>query len=141
MNTEAPPPADLPSEAETRLAALFANLILQHTELAMMLLGLGPKHEGEQPVFDLDHAQMVIDQLEMLEAKTRGNLSPPESALLKQSLMRLRLAFVEAVDHPPAAAPSPAAPPPAAEPTPVPAPPAPESSVGDDSKKRFSKKY
>ncbi len=131
MNTTSPQPHGTPSEAEMRLASLFANLVLQHTELAMMLMGGGPQAEGEPPVFDLDHAQLVIDQLEMLEVKTRGNLSPEEAALLKQSLTRLRLAFVEAVNHAP----------PAATPVPPPAAPATEPTDSDDSKVRFSKKY
>jgi len=38
--------------------------------------------------------------LEMLEAKTRGNLDRHEAALLKQTLMALRMAFVEAVEQP-----------------------------------------
>ena len=38
----------------------------------------------------------------MLEAKTKGNLSKEESAMLKQALMSLRLAYVEAVQAPPA---------------------------------------
>jgi hypothetical protein len=36
----------------------------------------------------------------MLEVKTKGNLSKEEDALLKQNLMALRLAFVEAVETP-----------------------------------------
>lgn len=130
---------DTSTEAEARLASLFANLVLQHTELAMLLLGRGPQAEGEPPVFDLAHAQLVIDKLEMLAAKTRGNLSPPEAALLKQSLMRLRMTFVEAVDRPPAHSAS--VPPPTAEPTPPPASPAPEAVAEDNSRKRFTKKY
>ena len=46
---------------------------------------------------------MLIGQLEMLEAKTRGNLSKREESVLKQSLMSARMAFVEAVEEPPPA--------------------------------------
>src|SRR5207237_8838946 len=42
--------------------------------------------------------ELFIDLLEMLEAKTKGNLSQEESALLKQTLMTLRMSFVEAVE-------------------------------------------
>ena len=37
----------------------------------------------------------------MLELKTKGNLTKDEDALLKQSLMTLRLAFVESVEAAP----------------------------------------
>jgi hypothetical protein len=43
---------------------------------------------------------MVIDQLEMLETKTRGNLTGDEAKLLRQTLMALRMAYVDAVNHP-----------------------------------------
>ena len=43
---------------------------------------------------------MFIDQLEMLEAKTKGNLNRQEDGLLKQALAALHMAFVEAVDAP-----------------------------------------
>ena len=42
-----------------------------------------------------------IDQLEMLEMKTKGNLSREEEKLLQQSLTHLRLTFVDAVNNPP----------------------------------------
>ena len=51
----------------------------------------------------------------MLKVKTKGNLNKQEETILKQSLTSLRLAYVEAVNHPQAApSPAPAEPPPAA---------------------------
>jgi hypothetical protein len=38
---------------------------------------------------------MFIDQLEMLAYKSRGNLNAEEKQLLQQSLVSLRMAFVE----------------------------------------------
>ena len=80
---------------------------------------------------------MFIDQLEMIEAKTKGNLSKEEDALLKHTLMTLRLSFVEAVE-------SKEKQPAKNDPQPTPsATPAPEasSSTEEESKKKFSKKY
>ena len=79
----------------------------------------------------------------MLEAKTKGNLTKEEGALLKQSLMSLRLAFVEAVESPAAPAASKAQRDTAKGGT------APgESAAGiqatpseEESRKKFSKKY
>jgi hypothetical protein len=95
------------TEQAARLSALFASMVMQQTNLALMLLGRIPNPETGQPIHDLDGAQMMIDQLEMLEAKTKGNLDTEETQLLRNSLMTLRLAFVEAVDRPPAAAETP----------------------------------
>src|SRR6266481_6082776 len=82
------------------LSALFAQLIMQQANMAMMLLGKVAHPETGQVVKDIDAARLFIDQLEMLEVKTKGNLTKEESALLKQSLMSLRLGFVEAVEAP-----------------------------------------
>ncbi len=92
-------PAGPELSQEEESSALFAQLILQQSNLAMMLLGKVPHPETGKPVKDLETARRFIDTIEMLEAKTKGNLSREESALLKQMLMNLRLAFVEAVEE------------------------------------------
>lgn len=87
------------SEEEFR-SALFAQLVFQQSNMAMMLLGKTPHPETGQTVRDLDAAKLFIDQLEMLQVKTKGNLTKQEEAILKQSLMSLQLAFVETVESP-----------------------------------------
>ncbi len=82
------------------MAARFAQMVMQQTNMAFMLLGKVANPATGELMRDLDAAQFFIDQLEMIEAKTRGNLGAEEAALLKQSLMSLRLAFVEAVEKP-----------------------------------------
>src|SRR5262249_40576594 len=126
------------------------NMVAQQTNMALMLLGKVPHPETGQTVTDVDAAQMFIDQLEMLEAKTKGNLNKQEESLLKQSLMALRLTFVEAIEKTETPAPekkSPAAQP-AAESKPTSVDQASQTpgkdspSAGDtDSRKKFSKKY
>jgi hypothetical protein len=81
-------------------SALFAQLVLQQSNMAMMLLGKVPHPETGKTYKDVEAARLFIDQLEVLETKTKGNLTKEESGLLKQSLMNLRLAFVEAVESP-----------------------------------------
>ncbi|MCX6896568.1 MAG: DUF1844 domain-containing protein, partial [Verrucomicrobia bacterium] len=76
------------------LAAAFAQMVMQQTNMALMLLGQIANPSTGETMRDLPAAQYFIEQLEMIEAKTKGNLSPQESALLKQSLMSLRMAFV-----------------------------------------------
>jgi hypothetical protein len=135
-DTHATHPEDDALSAGDMQAALFAQLVLQQTNLAMMLLGKMPHPQTGETTRDLDAARLFIDQLEMLEAKTKGNLTAQESRLLRQSLMTLRLAFVEAAE-------APAAPPEAGAPTAAGSgsthAPAPASE--DESRPRFSKKY
>src|SRR5215468_6476802 len=82
------------------VSALFAQLVMQQANMAMMLLGKVAHPETGGVLKDIEAARLFIDQLEMLEVKTQGNLSKEESSLLKQSLMNVRLAFVEAVESP-----------------------------------------
>jgi len=91
-------PAD--GEHADLMSALFAQMVMQQSNLALMLLGKTPHPQSGKVVRDIEGAKFFIDQLEMLELKTRGNLSKEEAALLKQSLMALRMAFVECVNSP-----------------------------------------
>ena len=87
------------SDAEM-MSALFAQLIMQQANMAMLLLGKVPNPQTGETVRDVEAARLFIDQLEMLEAKTKGNLTKDEEQLLKQSLMSLHMAFVEAIESP-----------------------------------------
>ena len=121
------------------MAALFASMVVQQTNTALMFLGKVPHPDSGQTTLDLDAAQMFIDQLEMLEVKTRGNLSKPEEDLLRQNLMALRMTFVEAVEGRDMAPSSDA--PQAATATPEAARPAAPAEAESDSRKKFTKKY
>jgi hypothetical protein len=141
-----------PEDRQEFLSAMFASMVMQQTNMASIFLGLGPNPQTGQIAQDLEHARYFIDQLEMLEAKTRGNLSKQEEGLLRQSLTSLRMAFVEAVSQPDSAAQpdEKATPPPAAIPTDGSAKTSttgetsaepPEVAAADESKKKFTKKY
>ncbi len=116
--SEAPPtPASgAPDAAEQQRTALFASLVMQQANMALTFLGKGQHGDAESPGVDLPTASMFIDTLEMLEARTRGNLSPEEAGLLKQTLTTLRISFVQASSSPAAKAPSPSPAEPAAPP-------------------------
>jgi hypothetical protein len=128
-------------------SALFAHMVMQQSSMAMMLLGKTAHPETGQMVRDLEAAKFFIDQLEMLEFKTKGNLNQEEAALLKQSLMSLRMAFVESVDSPPPPSASRAekgAPAAGTGPTGEPDKPATVSATApdeDEHRKKFTKKY
>jgi hypothetical protein len=141
------PSKDVPINAtrEEMMAAMFASMVMQQVNMAMMLLGKAPHPESGETLRDFEGAKMFIDQLEMLEIKTKGNLSKQEESLLKQSLMATRMAFVEAIENQPAKAepppPAPATPNAVEPPQPVPEVTAASTEAEADSKKRFSKKY
>ena len=134
--------------------ALFLDLVAQHAEMALMFLGRVPHPQTGEKVQDLETARLFISQLEMIEAKTKGNLSPREAALLKQGLMATRMAFVEAVEAQGAkpeagkesdagstSAAGQAKQPPAAAATEASAQGNPPPATDDDERKKFVKKY
>jgi hypothetical protein len=157
MNNPNHPEAAAAGGEPELISAMFASLVIQQTNMASIFLGLAPHPQTGQIAQDLEHAKYFIDQLEMLEVKTRGNLDKREEGLLRQSLTGLRLAFVEAASKPPEPAPGAgsnvekeknAAPEAAAKPAadPAGASPKPEAAgsvppPADDSRKKFTKKY
>ena len=133
---------------EEELAYLFAQLVLQQSNMAMMLMGKVAHPETGKVIQDIEAARLFIDQLEMIEVKTKGNLSKEEETLLKQTLMTLRLNFVEAVEPSKSASQekktnepaNPAEPAKATEPGSSPL--AGDSAVQEEEhRKKFSKKY
>jgi hypothetical protein len=126
------------ADREEMQSALFAQLVMQQANMAMMLLGKVAHPESGQVIKDLEAARLFIDQLEMLEVKTKGNLTKEESGLLKQTLMSLRLAFVESVETP---APQSQPKSPEASATTQPDAGPAGGSADDEHRKKFSKKY
>lgn len=141
MNNPDPASSETPAGRDEMLSALFAQMVMQQANMALMLLGKMANPATGEIMHDLEAARYFIDQLDMLEVKTKGNLTKDESALLRQSLMTLRLAFVEATDKT-ATQPQPGARP-AAEPSPAAAENKTAAPVETDaaSAKKFSKKY
>jgi hypothetical protein len=114
---------------EELMTALFANVVVQNASMALMFLGKLPNPETGKEEKDLDAAQLFIDQLEMLEIKTKGNLNAEEQQLLQQNLTALRLEFVAAgKETPPGETTESSATPPEPQDTP-------------EARKKFSKKY
>jgi hypothetical protein len=118
---------------EERHAALFAQMVMQFASTGLVFLGRAPNPVTGKTETDLDMAQMVVDQLEMLESRTRGNLSADEQKLLRQSLTTLRMAFVEAVNQSPAK--------PVEAPAASPSPASESAAASEAPRKKFSKSY
>jgi len=67
------------------------------TTLAMQAwIGLGaiPNPVTQKTDENVDQAKFIIDTIEMLEGKTKGNLTKEESELSEHLLYELRLAYV-----------------------------------------------
>ncbi len=123
---------------EEHLSAVFATMVMQLTNMAAMFMGKVPHPETKKPMVDLESAQIFIDQLEMIEAKTKGNLSEEEQHILKQGLTMVRMAFVEAVEAAEKGGPKEQKEAPAAA---APSEPAEKAADPEDPRKKFTKKY
>ena len=74
----------------------FSAIVLSFASSALFHLGLVPDPETGQPgQRSLPLAQHSIDLLELLQLKTRGNLSGDEMKLLTNLLTELRVRYVE----------------------------------------------
>ena len=72
----------------------FEHLVMSLATTAMLQLGLVNGPGNEHPPVDLPAATETIDLLEILQQKTKGNLTEHEDELLTGSLYELRMAFV-----------------------------------------------
>jgi hypothetical protein len=78
------------------------QLVMQNQQIAMMLLGKVENPVTKKTEVNLEHAKYTIDMLDMLEIKTKGNLSEYENKFLGEVIRELKLNYVEAQDKNPA---------------------------------------
>lgn len=88
-----PPPVP-PADAPKRSAA-FENLVRMLGSNAAMVLGAYADPRTGQPVLDPDAARELIDMLDALHEKTKGNLAPEEDTLLLDLLGKLKMTYLE----------------------------------------------
>jgi len=125
----------------------FIEFVMMHAQNAALFLGQIPNPKTGEPEINLDLARMFIDQLEMIQEKTRGNLTNEETTVLRNALSNLQMAYVEASG---AAQPQRATQPepPPSQPAEQPAsgaveqsPPIASSESETESRKKFTKSY
>jgi hypothetical protein len=132
----------------------FIEFVMMHAQNAALFLGQIPNPKTGEAEINLDLARMFIDQLEMIQEKTRGNLTNEEAMVMRNALSNLQMAFVEVSggarpEHAPDNA-AQAEPPPQAFPQPAeqPAsgaaeqkPPISSAEPETESRKKFTKSY
>src|SRR5438094_3426896 len=101
------------------LTQRFIEFVLMHAQNAALFLGQIPNPKSGEPEVNLDLARMFIDQLAMIQEKTRGNLTSEETKVLSNALSNLQMVYVEVARETKSAtqpeAPAPAPPPEPAE--------------------------
>jgi len=77
---------------------LFMQLVLQNQQIAMMAMGKLENPVTKKVDRNLEYAKVSIDTLDMLQLKTKGNLSEYEEKYLSEVLKELKLNYVEEVN-------------------------------------------
>jgi hypothetical protein len=139
------------------LSQRFIEFVVMHAQNAALFLGQIPNPKTGEPEVNLDLARMFIDQLAMIQEKTRGNLTSEEAKVLSNALSNLQMAYVEVAREsggarPESARPDEAAPqteapqaqtsaeqPPAG--SPEPSAPITSTEPESESRKKFTKSY
>jgi hypothetical protein len=135
------------------MAQRFIEFVVMHAQNAALFLGQIPNPKTGEPEVNLDLARMFIDQLAMIQEKTRGNLTSEETKVLSNALSNLQMAYVEISREPGRAGTEPArrgeaapeaqptAPAGEAPPKPEPSAPVASTEAETESRKKFTKSY
>jgi Domain of unknown function (DUF1844) len=132
------------------LSQRFIEFVVMHAQNAALFLGQIPNPKTGEAEVNLDLARMFIDQLAMIQEKTRGNLTNEEAKVLSNALSNLQMAYVEVARETPKGAAQPEAPetaPPPAEAgqgataKPEPSAPVTSTEAETESRKKFTKSY
>ena len=147
------------SIGNAELAQRFVQFVMMQAQNIFYVLGRIPSPDGRPIPPNLEAAKLLIDQLEMIQEKTRNNLSAQESSILDDALKNVRLAFVEVsggtpasmmpkpnmpdfpLDEEESAFPSEPSPRPAEKPKPGTPPAAAKPAEEHENKKKFTKTY
>jgi hypothetical protein len=143
--------AEVQTNTQTgELSQRFVEFVMMHAQNAALFLGQIPNPKTGEGEVNLELAKMFIDQLAMIQEKTRGNLTNEEATVLRNALSNLQMAYVEVAQQVSKGGAQPAVTPqePAAEGESTPATSAstpeekpPISSTESESKKKFTKSY
>jgi|GEM_PF-2722358 hypothetical protein len=80
-------------ESDEKQSTIFYGLILTLRSSALELIDAR----------ETESARGMVDTIEMLESKTRGNLAPDEERMVRSVLTELRMAVLRAESVPPSA--------------------------------------
>src|SRR5205814_4563672 len=103
------------------LSQRFIEFVMMQAQNAALFLGQIPNPKTGEGEVNLELAKMFIDQLAMIQEKTRGNLTNDEATVICNALSNLQMAYVEVAREAPKGAAEPQQPTPAPMPPPKPA--------------------
>ena len=151
--------AEVQTNTQTgEISQRFVEFVMMQAQNAALFLGQIPNPKTGEGEVNLELAKMFIDQLAMIQEKTRGNLTNEEATVLRNAISNLQMAYVEVAQQAakggaPSAAPTPEQPTPEPETQPSSASPTPDEKAKpsepistpppseSESKKKCTKSY
>ena len=91
-------------EAQQLPSVDFISYLANLVETGRLYLEGIPNPETNEVVTNLPLVKHIIDTIEMLQEKTKGNLTAPEANFLANTLYELRMGYVRAISRQEAAA-------------------------------------
>jgi len=82
---------------EEKNEVLFGSLVMMFHAAGMQQMGKVKNPVSDKVERNLEAAQMSIDILDMLQEKTKGNLSADEEKFLRSMVQELKLNYVDEV--------------------------------------------
>src|SRR5437773_11835889 len=78
------------------LSQRFIEFVMMQAQNAALFLGQIPNPQTGKGEVNLELAKMFIDQLAMIQEKTRGNQTNVETAVLRNTLSNLEMTLMDA---------------------------------------------
>jgi len=95
-------PKETPEREKIELPPVnFANFVNSLASTAFMYMGGVIDPETKKPIIELNLVKHQIDIIEMLQEKTKGNLTAPENNFLENTLYNLRMSYIRISTAPP----------------------------------------
>ena len=85
-------------ETQQLPAVDFISYLTNLVETGRLYLEGIPNPETQEVVINLPLVKHIIDTIEMLEEKTKGNLTAPEANFLANTLYELRMSYVRVIN-------------------------------------------
>lgn len=86
-------------EAQQLPPVNFTSFLADLVTTAQLYLEGIRNPETEEVIVNLGLVKRIIDTIEMLEEKTKGNLTAPEANFLANTLYELRMGYVRAINN------------------------------------------
>ncbi len=91
--SKANPSESLPPESPEKLD--FISILFTYVHTALIYLGDLPDPSGATVPENLPGVQQMVDLLELMQEKTKGNLTPNEGKYLESALFDLRMRYLQ----------------------------------------------